>query len=146
MFTIGRNTEDDPFFPTRGWLLHGYIAMGNPHDLTDNFSGVVIRGTWRAGNNSFWTFQARPFDDFRSLFDDDLGISIVYSHALFGETQPGATRRGRWFVGPGVTDLKHSLGFHEYEVGLKAGVRLETKYLGTVNLYVIANYVVGNGY
>jgi hypothetical protein len=112
LFTVGRNSEDDPSFPTHGWLLHPYDGWGP--SLSD-FAGVVIRGTWRACEDAYWTFQARPFDDFRSLFDDDLGISIVYSH--------------------------------DYEVGLKAGVRLETKYLGTVNLYLIAtHFVTGSGY
>jgi outer membrane protein assembly factor BamA len=144
LFTIGRNTEDDPFFPTHGWLLHGYAALAA--NLHSNFAGIVVRGTWRAGNDAFWTFQARPFDDFRSLFDDDLKVSIVYSHALFADTQTGAARRARWFIGPGVDDLRHSLGPHYYEAGIKGGVRLETKYFGTVNLYVIATHLVRNGY
>jgi hypothetical protein len=141
LLTAGRNTEDDPFFPTRGWLLHAYGAVGA--DSRDNFIGVTWRATWRAGANAFWTVQTRPFDDFRSLFDGDLGVSIAYSHTLFADGLAG--RRSRWFVGPGVTDLKHSLGPHYLEVGVKAGVRFETRYLGTVNLYVIATHLVQMG-
>lgn len=107
-------------------------------------AAIVVRGTWRAGPDSFWTFQARPFDDFRSIFDDDLGVSIIYSHRLTTESTSG--RRARWYVGPGVTDLGRSLGPHNIEIGVKAGVRLETKYLGTVNFYVIASHVVQSGY
>ncbi len=144
LFTVGRNTEDDPSFPTHGWLLHAYDGWG---PSLDNFAGVVIRGTWRAGEDAYWTFQARPFDDFRSLFDDDLGVSIVYSRNLFSSSQPGTIHRARWYVGPGVTNLGRTFGIHDYEVGLKAGVRLETKYLGTVNLYFIAtHFVTGSGY
>jgi outer membrane protein assembly factor BamA len=143
LFTVGRNSEDDPSFPTHGWLLHAYDGWG---PSLSNFAGVVIRGTWRAGEDAYWTFQARPFDDFRSLFDDDLGISIVYSRNLFPSAQPGAIRRARWYVGPGVTNLGSTFGIHDYEVGLKAGVRFETKYLGTVNLYLIAtHFVTGSG-
>ena len=28
LFTVGRNTEDDPSFPTHGWLLHAYDGWG----------------------------------------------------------------------------------------------------------------------
>jgi len=144
LFTVGRNSEDDPSFPTHGWLLHAYDGWG---PSLDNFAGVVIRGTWRAGEDAYWTFQARPFDDFRSLFDDDLGISIVYSHNLSSSAQPGMIHRARWYVGPGVTNLGRTFGTHDYEFGVKAGFRLETKSLGTVNLYFIAtHFLTGNGY
>jgi outer membrane protein assembly factor BamA len=140
LFTVGRNTEDDPSFPTRGWLLHAYDGW---QPLTrHDFAGVVVRGTWAAGSDSWWTFQARPFDDFRSIFDDDLGVSIIYSQALFAGS---AARRARWYVGPGATNLGHSLGPRTFELGIKAGVRLETKYLGTVNFYAIASHTVQSG-
>jgi len=137
LFTVGRNSEDDPSFPTHGWLLHAYDGWG---PSLDNYAGVVVRGTWRAGDDAYWTFQARPFDNFRSLFDDDLGISLVYSRNLFASSQPDSIRRARWYVGPGVTNLGSTFGLNDYEVGVKAGVRLETKYLGTVNLYLMATH------
>lgn len=141
LLTVGRNTEDDPAFPTRGWLLHVYNGW---QPLTQHDSaGVVVRGTWRAGPDSYWTFQARPFDDFRSIFDDDLGVSIVYSRNLFADS--GTGRRARWYLGPGVTNLGRSLGPHSFELGVKAGIRLETRYLGTVNFYLIASYTVQSG-
>jgi hypothetical protein len=137
LFTVGRNTEDDPSFPTQGWLLHAYDALGARFY---NVAGIVVRGTWRTGDDSYWTFQARPFDNFRSLLDDDLGISLVYSHNLFASSQAGAIRRARWYVGPGVTNLGSTWSFRDYETGVKAGIRLETKHLGTVNLYLIATH------
>ena len=136
LFTVGRNTEDDPSFPTHGWLLHAYDIL-NPNARSDN-AGVLIRGTWRAGDNAYWTFQTRPFDNYRSLFDDDLGISIAYSHSLFSDAEAGS-RRARWYVGPGVTNLGSTFSFH-YEAGARAGVRLETKHFGTVNFYVIVTH------
>lgn len=144
LFTVGRNSEDDPSFPTHGWLLHAYDGWG---PSLDNFAGIVVRGTWRAGDDAYWTFQARPFDNFRSLFDDDLGVSIVYSRNLFASSQPGSSRRARWYVGPGVTNLGSTYGGGDYEVGVKAGIRLETQDLGTVNFYLIATHLLnGNGY
>ena len=137
LFTVGRNTEDDPSFPTHGWLLHAYDIL-NPSSRSDA-AGVLVRGTWRAGDDGYWTFQARPFDNYRSLFDDDLGVSISYSHSLFSSAGAGS-RRARWYIGPGATNLGHIYGVHYIEFGAKAGVRLETKYFGTVNFYVIATY------
>ena len=143
LFTAGRNSEDDSSFPTHGWLLHVYDGL---RTNLDDFAGVVVRGTWRAGDDAYWTFQARPFDDFRSAFDSDLGISIVYSHNLFADSQPGTIRRARWYAGPGVTNLGKTFGIRDYQIGVKAGVRLETKYLGTVNLYLIATHsLTGSG-
>jgi outer membrane protein assembly factor BamA len=143
LLTVGRNSEDDSSFPTHGWLLHVYDDLG---PSGDNFAGLVVRGTWRAGDEAYWTFQARPFDNFRSAFDDDLGVSIVYSHNLFANSQPGAIRRARLYAGPGFTNLGKTFGLHDYQIGVKAGVRLETKYLGTVNLYVIATHALtGSG-
>jgi len=142
LFTAGRNTEDDPSFPTHGWLLHGYDIF-SPTSRGDT-AGVLIRGTWRAGDDAYWTFQTRPFDNYRSMFDDDLGVSIVYSRSLFSNAEAGA-RRARWYVGPGVTNDGHAFGVHYFDVGAKAGVRLETKNFGTVNFYVIATYSVHAG-
>lgn len=138
LFAIGRNTEDDPSFPTHGWLLHAYDGW-NPTSGGD-FAGVLVRGTWRAGEAGYLTFQTRPFDNFRSLFDDDLGASLVYSHD-FRANAAASARRARWYVGPGLTNLEHGY----FDVGVKAGVRLETKYFGTVNLYLIATYPVHAG-
>ncbi|HVW69234.1 MAG TPA: BamA/TamA family outer membrane protein [Steroidobacteraceae bacterium] len=156
LFTIGRNTEDDPSFPTRGWLLHAYdqwhtkalfsVPSFSGNTAGGNFAGILARATWRAGPESFWTFQARPFDDFQTVFDDDLGFSIVYSHTLF---EDGTERRSRWYVGPGFSNIRHPEDFpggHYFEVGVKAGLRFETKYLGTVNLYVIAAHPFQRGY
>ena len=142
LFTMGRNTEDDPSFPTHGWLLHAYDGL-NPRSGSD-FAGVLVRGTWRAGDSAYWTFQTRPFDNFRSLFDDDLGASIVYSHDCSAKNG-AASRRARWYVGPGATNLGHIYGIHYFDVGVKAGVRLETKYFGTVNFYLIATHPVHAG-
>jgi outer membrane protein assembly factor BamA len=143
LFTVGRNTEDDPSFPTHGWLLHAYDIF-NPNTGGDN-AGVLIRGTWRAGDEAWWTFQTRPFDNYRSLFDDDLGVSLTYSHSILSNAEVGA-RRARWYVGPGITNIGEYYGQHFFEIGAKAGVRLETKHFGTVNFYVIATYPVHAGY
>lgn len=151
LFTVGRNTEDDPSFPTRGWLIHAYeqwasSVFGGPGPTSHNYTGVLARATWRAGADSFWTLQARPVDNFQTVFDDDLGYSIVYSHTLF---QDAGGRRSRWYVGPGFSTRQRPADFaagHDFEAGIKAGLRFETKHLGTVNFYVIAAHPFHGGF
>jgi outer membrane protein assembly factor BamA len=142
LFTYGRNSEDDSSFPTRGWMFHLYDnwdPSGHGH-----FAGAEARATWRGGSNSFWTVQTRPFNDFEAPFDDDFGTSVTYARSIEASDHLGGIRRGRWYVGPGVTVINHAT----LEVGMKAGIRLDTKYLGIVNLYAIGSRGVhiGAGY
>jgi hypothetical protein len=139
LFTYGRNSEDDSSFPTRGWMFHLYDnwdPAGHGH-----FAGAEARATWRGGSNSFWTAQTRPFNDFRAPFDDDLGTSLTYAHSIEASDHLGGIRRGRWYIGPGITIVNHAT----LEVGVKAGIRLDTRYLGIVNLYVIGSRLVHTG-
>jgi hypothetical protein len=85
--------------------------------------------------------QTRPFNDFRAPFDDDLGTSVTYARPLGASDHLGGIRRGRWYIGPGVTVVNHA----SFEVGMKAGIRLDTRFLGIVNLYVIGSRVVHTG-
>jgi outer membrane protein assembly factor BamA len=139
LFTYGRNSEDDSSFPTRGWMFHLYDnwdPSGQGH-----FAGAEARATWRGGSNSFWTVQTRPFNDFRAPFDDDLGTSLTYARSIEASDYLGGIRRGRWYIGPGVTVVNHAT----FEVGMKAGIRLDTRHCGIVNLYVIGSRLVGSG-
>jgi len=139
LLTYGRNSEDDSSFPTRGWMFHLYdnwAPSANGH-----FAGAEARATWRAGSNSFWTVQTRPFNDFRAPFDDDLGTSLTYAHTIEPSDHLGGIRRARWYIGPGVTVVDHTT----LELGMKAGIRLDTRYFGVVNLYVIGSRVVHTG-
>jgi outer membrane protein assembly factor BamA len=142
LFTYGRNSEDDSSFPTHGWMFHLYDNWDRAEH--NHFAGVEARATWRWGSNSFWTAQTRPFNDFRAPFDDDLGTSLTYAHSIEASDHLGGIRRGRWYVGPGLTVVNHAT----LEVGMKAGIRLDTRYCGIVNLYVIGSRVVhtGSGY
>jgi len=139
LLTYGRNSEDDAAFPTRGWMFHLYDNW-DPSEQ-GHFAGAEARATWRWGSNSFWTVQTRPFNDFRAPFDDDLGTSLTFAHSIEPRDYLGGIRRGRWYVGSGVTVVNHST----LEVGMKAGIRLDTRYLGIVNLYVIGSRLVHTG-
>jgi outer membrane protein assembly factor BamA len=142
LFTYGRNSEDDSWFPTHGWMFHVYDNWDPPNH--GNFAGAEARATWRAGSNSFWTVQTRPFTDFRAPFDDDFGTSLTFARSIEGSDHLGGIRRGRWYAGPGVTVVNH----RTLELGMKAGIRLDTRYLGIVNLYAIGSRTVhtGSGY
>jgi outer membrane protein assembly factor BamA len=139
LLTYGRNSEDDAAFPTRGWMFHLYDNFDPSQH--DHFAGAEARVTWRGGSNSFWTVQTRPFNDFRAPFDDDLGTSLTYAHSLEASDYLGGIRRGRWYIGPGVTVVNHAT----LELGMKAGIRLDTRYCGIVNLYVIGSRLVHTG-
>jgi outer membrane protein assembly factor BamA len=139
LFTYGRNSEDDSSFPTRGWMFHLYDDWDPSARV--HFAGAEARATWRGGSNSFWTVQTRPFNDFKAPFDDDFGTSLTYARSIEASDHLGGIRRGRWYMGPGVTVVSHAT----FEVGMKAGIRLETRYLGIVNVYVIGSRVVHTG-
>jgi outer membrane protein assembly factor BamA len=139
LFTYGRNSEDDSSFPTRGWMFHLYDNW-DPSERV-HFAGAEARATWRGGGDSFWTLQTRPFTDFKAPFDDDLGTSLTYARSIEASDRLGGIRRGRWYIGPGVTVVNHAT----FEVGMKAGIRLETRSLGIVNLYVIGSGAVHTG-
>jgi outer membrane protein assembly factor BamA len=139
LFTYGRNSEDDSSFPTRGWMFHLYDNW-DPSEH-GHFAGAEARATWRGGSNSFWTVQTRPFNDFSAPFDDDLGTSVTYARSIEASDHLGGIRRGRWYTGPGLTFVNHAT----LEVGMKAGIRLDTRALGIVNLYVIGSFLVHHG-
>jgi outer membrane protein assembly factor BamA len=133
LLTLGRGTEDDPSFPTRGWLLHLYdiVSTTGTNNFTLRYAGAQLRATWK-GNGGYWTAQARPSNDFTAPFDDEFGYSISYSHNI--DLRAGAGR-ARWYVGPGFTP-----GFESHiEIGLKAGLRFETRHFGVVDFYLIGS-------
>ena len=135
LLTYGRNSEDDPAFPTRGWMFHVYDNWAPVEH--QHFSGAEARITVGWGDNSYWTVQTRPFNDFNAPFDDDLGTSITYARTISPGGLFEGIQRGRWYVGPGLTVINR----HQLEIGIKAGIRAETRHFGLVNLYVIGSHV-----
>ncbi|HWM66272.1 MAG TPA: hypothetical protein VNO35_06770 [Steroidobacteraceae bacterium] len=139
LLTYGRNSEDDSAFPTRGWMFHLYDNWATADH--DHFAGAEARVTWQGGSSSYWTVQTRPFNDFNAPFDDDLGTSVTYAHTISPGGLFESIQRGRWYVGPGITVIRHN----EFEIGVKAGIRLETRSFGLVNLYVIGSHIARTG-
>lgn len=139
----GWNSEDDPYFPTQGSRFNTSFAWSS----SDHYStllkvGIAYRTTWNTANNSIWTFKVggTPGTEHRPTLDEDLGISLAYARPIAASDKFGGIERGRWYVEPGF----QGLGFSSYsgtilDPGIKAGVRLETKALGIVDLYAIGS-------
>jgi outer membrane protein assembly factor BamA len=143
----GFNSQDDPYFPTRGSLLNLYTAvgasLGDPY-----FTGSEFRHTWHSEGEAFVTLQLRVASvrEDRASFDGDPLLSVSYAHTLPPSDLFGGIRRARWYVDPGVTPATYSPDGHRtWEVGLKVGIRLETRTFGLVNLYVIGSGLAETG-
>lgn len=134
--TYGWNSEDDPYFPTRGSRA-SVIGSWTP-GARDVMTGVGIRKTWTTEHGTSWVLQAEdtPATEYRTTF-------VIEHFKYFGGfARPiGAgdeIQRGRWYVEGGVVPRKYSpSGQKEY--GLKVGVRLQTHTFGFVDLYVIGS-------
>lgn len=133
----GWNSEDDLYFPTQGFSFHIGAGWDFGSGSPANRSHVQFRQTWQL-DDSLLTVKlgGSPSPEYRTSFDDSQLFSISYARAL--QASDGV-KRGRWYIEPGVgtagyTDRDERI----YEVGIKAGVRLDTRTFGIVDLYLIA--------
>ena len=130
----GWNSEDDPYFPTRGSRLSSSFG--------ESWASVRFRKTWSINPESTWSVQlgGTPGSQYRVSLDESQDFSVGYQHMMAAGDRLGGINRGRWYVEPGFSyygDIANGkpLG----ELGLKAGVRLDTKVLGLVDLYLIVS-------
>jgi outer membrane protein assembly factor BamA len=143
---LGWNSEDDFYFPTRGFGLVaglGY-AFGSQHDI---FSGAIqFRKTWKAKKNYLILKVGQdPSTQFRSSFDSEgldesQAVSFAVARPLSFAAPGQEVQRGRWYIEQGIS----AAGYDQFtggifEVAIKAGVRLETKTFGIVDLYFIGS-------
>lgn len=137
----GWNSEDDPYFPTKGARLNTTFSWSMDGDRSDIVKvGIAYRKNWSTANNSIWTFKfgGTPGTEYRPALDEDLGISLAYARPVFEKF--GEIERGRWYVEPGIQGLGYSsLSGTILDPGVKAGLRLETKTFGIVDLYAIGS-------
>lgn len=135
----GWNSEDDPYFPTRGSravLNWSWISTAG-----DRVTNGGIRKTWTTANGTSWVLQAAdtPGTEYRSFVDEHFDFVGGFARPI-GASADGEIRRGRWYVEAGYTPQGHSLrGERQKEYGLKIGVRLQTRSFGMVDLYVIGS-------
>ncbi len=132
---FGWNSEDDAYFPTRGSRLS--------FSYSRNFSGrddyaFSFRKNWQLGGKGVWTFAINP----------DSGLAGTYARPFALDPQAFRVRRSWWyattFVRPLYTDPDMS---RVTELGLTAGIQLETRSFGIVRLYVFGSgrYSSGGG-
>jgi len=134
-FGYGWDCEDDSYFPTRGSRLSSSFGL--------SWASVRFRKTWSSSPDSAWTVQVggTPGTQYRASLDESQDISIAYGRKISAGDGFGGIRHGRWYVEPGASYLGTSAftGRPQIEWGLKAGIRLDTKALGMVDLYVIGS-------
>jgi hypothetical protein len=143
---MGWNSEDDFYFPTKGFGLVaglGY-AFGSNDPLFSN--AIQFRKTWKANQNYLIMKVGQdPSTQFRSSFDSEgLDENQAFSFAVARDLRSAGfnreIQRGRWYVEQGLSAAGYDQAASGiFEFVLKAGVRLETKTFGMVDLYIIGS-------
>ncbi len=132
----GWDSEDDAYFPTRGSRLSSSVG------LSLSWVSVRFRKTWSSSPDSSWTVQVggTPGTQYRASLDESQDFSIAYGRKISAGDGFGGIRHGRWYVEPGASYFGASAyGRPQIEWGLKAGIRLDTKAFGMIDLYVIGS-------
>jgi len=134
----GWNSEDDPYFPTRGSraALSWFWASTSHDMITDG----GLRKTWTTEGGTSWIFQLEdtPGTEYRSTIDEHFEFTGGFARPIGGSD--GEVRRGRWYILAGYTPQgQNSRGEDQDEYGIKIGVRLETRSFGIVELYAIGS-------
>jgi outer membrane protein assembly factor BamA len=125
--TYGWNSEDDPYFPTRGSRLHyGFyrsIDGGDGHILS-------FRKNWQPFDAGVWTL----------LVDTQITLGFQYSRLFDPGERFGGARKGLWYVTPFTRPYYNTVDARHFrELGVEAGVRFQTRSFGVVNLYVFGS-------
>jgi outer membrane protein assembly factor BamA len=131
---FGWNSEDDPYFPTRGSSLNSSFGL--------SWASVRFRKTWSVSPASTWVVQlgGTPGTQYRASLNDSQDFSVAYQHGISARDGFGGINRGRWYIEPGFSYYgRLAYGSQLGEWGVKVGIRLDTKVLGLVDLYVIAS-------
>lgn len=137
--SYGWNSEDDPYFPTRGsraslsWL---WVSTARETVLDGG-----LRKTWTTDNGTSWLIQVAdtPGTEYRSTVNEHFEWMGGVARPIAGSAD-GEVRRGRWYIEAGYTPQGQNLrGQQQKEYGLKVGVRLETRSFGIVDLYLLGS-------
>lgn len=135
----GWNSEDDLYFPTQGSTFHIGAGWDYGSGSPANRSHLQFRKTWQL-HDGFVSVQlgGSPSPEYRVTFDESQLLSVSYGRAL----QPSDNlKRGRWYIEPGAGVAGYTpAGERIYEVGLKAGLRLDTTAFGIVELYLLGGW------
>lgn len=135
--TYGWNSEDDLYFPTQGFSFHIGVGWNYGSGSPANRSHLQFRKTWQL-DDSLLTVQlgGSPTPEYRTSFNESQLLSVSYARRLQASD---SIKRGRWYIEPGFGTAGYtSRDERIYEVGIKAGVRLDTTEFGIVDLYLMA--------
>jgi outer membrane protein assembly factor BamA len=139
----GRNSEDDLYFPTRGYSFHIGAGRDFGSGSPANRSHIQFRKTWAlSGGYLTAKLGGAPSPEYRVSFEENQLFSISYGRPLKASDN---LKRGRWYIEPGLSVGGLSRGGYTaeneriYEVGMKAGVRLDTAAFGIVDLYLMGS-------
>jgi outer membrane protein assembly factor BamA len=143
-FGYGWDSEDDAYFPTRGSRLSASVGLpwASVSSSSVSWASLRFRKTWSSSPDSAWTVQVggTPGTQYRASLDESQDFSVAYGHSISASDSFGGIRHGRWYVEPGASYYGTSAyGRPQIEWGLKAGIRLDTKALGMVDLYVMGS-------
>jgi outer membrane protein assembly factor BamA len=137
--SYGWNSEDDPYFPTRGSRAAlSWFWTSTAHDMITDGG---LRKTWTTRNGTSWLFQLAdtPGTEYRGTVDEHFEWTGGIARPIAG-SDGGEVRRGRWYVLAGYSPQGHSLrGERQKEYGLKIGVRLETRSFGIAEFYILGS-------
>jgi outer membrane protein assembly factor BamA len=133
----GWNSEDDLYFPTTGSSFHIGAGWDFGSGSPENRSHIQYRKTWRLAHGLVaLKIGGGPSPEYRTSFEESQLLALNYSRPL----QTPHVTRGRWYVEPGFGWTgRDSQGDVIYEIGAKAGVRLELPGWGIIDLYVMGS-------
>lgn len=134
----GWNSEDDLHFPTQGYSFHVGAGWDFGSGSPANRSHVQFRKTWRL-RDGFLTVKlgGAPSPEYRTSFEESQLLSLNYGRPLKASDH---LKRGRWYIEPGIGAAGYTpRGDRIYEVGIKAGLRLDTTVFGIVDLYLMGS-------
>jgi outer membrane protein assembly factor BamA len=115
---------DDPVFPTGGLQFNAQYARD-------------ISGCGNVAAEARYTYAVGPGDYVSLVGQYPWSAGVEYAHDIATAINADEVRRARWYVEPGIW----SLGYSSDQVlasgaGVRGGIRLETKSLGTVDLFL----------
>jgi outer membrane protein assembly factor BamA len=123
--SLGWNA-DDPIFPTGGSALNAKYA-----EAVSGCGNVAadFRYTWALGAG-YVTLHAQ--------YPTSVGVGYGQDFTIPGSV--GEVRQARWYVEPGVWSFGYSTDQELAQgIGIRGGVRLDTKIFGIVDLYIYAS-------
>ena len=154
LLDYGWNSEDDPYFPTQGGRFRASVTVSridsrfsnapdfNPDDEIDARFLLGYRHTWNLAGRNYLRLNvgAAPGAESRATLDEEADLfTLGYERDLPATGLFAGIERGRWYVDAKYVSFAVSNSGRSFqELGVKAGVRLDTRRFGIVELYLLA--------